>query len=347
MSEHNQSFIRKYIFSTDHKMIAKQFLFFGIFFLFWGGLQAMLLRWQIAYPETEIPFFGKLLFPENNGILTPDTYNQVLTMHGTVMIFWAITPLLTGAFGNFVIPLQIGARDMAFPVLNMLSFWIFFLSGVILLGSNYVPGGSAAAGWTSYPPLSTPVGGIPGAGQALWALSLVLMGTAVIMGAINYITTVIRLRAPGMTYMRMPLTVWGLWLSSILNAIFVPIIAAGLIFLLLDNVLGTQFFVAGGKATVKGGDPLLWQHLFWIFGHPEVYILILPAMGIVSEVLPTFARKPLFGAPVVIYSGIMIGFFGFGVWSHHMFSVGLGPVADSAFSIATMLIAVPTGVKIF
>ncbi len=344
MSEHRQSFITKYIFSTDHKTIAKQYLLMGLFFLIWGGLQAMLIRWQIAYPETEIPIFGKLLFPENSGILTPDTYNQVLTMHGTVMLFWAVTPLLSGAFANFIIPLQIGARDMAFPVVNMLSFWIFLLSGVVLLLSHYGPGGSAAAGWTAYPPLSTPVGGISGWGQALWCLSLVLMGTAVIMGAINYITTVIRLRAPGMTYMRMPLTVWGLWLSAILNAIFVPIIAAGLIFLLLDNVLGTQFFVAGGHATVKGGDPLLYQHVFWLFGHPEVYILILPVWGIVSDLLSTFSRKPAFGYKVTVTCMSVVTVLSALVWGHHMYVAGMSPLLGKSFMFLTLLISLPTSI---
>lgn len=344
MSEHRQSFVTKYIFSTDHKMIARQFLFFGIFFLLWGGLQAMLIRWQIAYPETEIPIVGKLLFPGNNGILTPDTYNQVLTMHGTIMIFWAVTPLLTGAFANFVIPLQIGAADMAFPIVNMLSFWTFFVSGLVLLLSSYGPGGSAAAGWTSYPPLSTPVGGIPGWGQALWCLSLVLMGIAVIMGAINYITTVIRLRAPGMTYMRMPLTVWGIWLSSILNAIFVPIIAAGLIFLLLDNILGTQFFVAGAKATVKGGDPLLYQHVFWLFGHPEVYILILPIWGVVSDLLSTFSRKPAFGYPVTVICMSTVTVLSALVWGHHMYIAGMSPLLGKSFMFLTLLISLPTSI---
>lgn len=344
MSGKQQSFLTKYIFSTDHKTIAKQYLFFGIFFLFWGGLQAMVIRWQLAYSGTEFPILGKLLFPAEGGILIPDTYNQVLTMHGTVMLFWAVTPLLSGALGNYLIPLQIGAKDMAFPIVNMLSFWIFFLSGVILLLSHYGPGGSAAAGWTAYPPLSTPVGGIPGWGQALWTLSLILMGTAVIMGAINYVTTVIRLRAKGMTYMRMPLTVWGLWLSAILNAIFVPIIAAGLIFLLLDNTLGTQFFVAGSKATMKGGDPLLYQHVFWLFGHPEVYILILPGWGIVSDLLSTFSRKPAFGYKVTVTCMIIVTVLSGLVWGHHMYVAGMSPLLGKTFMFLTLLISLPTSI---
>ncbi len=344
MSQKKESFLSKYVFSTDHKTIGKQYLFFGMFFLLWGGLQAMILRWQIAYPETTIPIVGHLMFPDTNGALTPDTYNQVLTMHGTVMLFWAVTPLLSGAFANFIIPLQIGAADMAFPFVNMLSFWIFFLSGVILLLSHYGPGGSAASGWTAYPPLSTPVGGIPGWGQALWALSLVLMGTAVIMGALNYITTIIRLRAKGMNYLRMPLTVWGLFLSSILNAIFVPIIAAGLIFLLLDNVLGTQFFVAGPKATIAGGDPLLYQHVFWLFGHPEVYILILPVWGIVSDLLSTFSRKPAFGYHVTVICMCIVTTLSGLVWGHHMYVAGMSPLLGKSFMFLTLLISLPTSI---
>ncbi len=344
MSHHQQSFWIKYIFSTDHKIIAKQYLFFGLFFLLWGGLQAMVIRWQMAFNGVEVPLIGKLIWPDSGGILTPDVYNQLITMHGTIMLFWAITPLLSGAFGNFLIPLQIGARDMAFPILNMLSFWIFFLSGGVLLGSHFLKSGPSASGWTAYPPLSTPVGGIPGLGQTLWTLSLILMGIAVILGAINYVTTVIRLRAPGMTLMKMPLTVWGFWLSSILNAVFVPIIAAGLIFLLFDNVLGTQFFIAGGKATLKGGDPLLYQHVFWLFGHPEVYILILPVWGIVSDLLATFSRKPAFGYKMTVISMCTITVLSGLVWGHHMYISGMSPLLGKSFMFLTLLISIPTSI---
>ncbi|HUM16083.1 MAG TPA: cbb3-type cytochrome c oxidase subunit I, partial [Candidatus Nitrosotalea sp.] len=334
-----------YVLSTDHKVIAKQFVWYGLFFLGLGGLMAMMIRWQIGHPGTPFPVLGELVWPRSGGVMPPQAYTSFFTMHGTIMIFFAITPILIGAFGNFCIPLMIGARDMAFPTLNMLSFWTMIVSGAVLISSFFVPMGPASGGWQAYPTLSTLVGQ-PGLGQTLWVVAIFTAGSSTIMGAVNYITTVIRLRAPGMGYFQMPLTVWGLWLTAILNALFVPVIAAGMLLLFLDRVFGSHFFLAGAAITQGGGDPVLYQHLFWIFGHPEVYILILPAMGIVSEVLPTFARKPLFGAPVVIYSGIMIGFFGFGVWSHHMFAVGMGPVADSAFSITTMLIAVPTGVKI-
>lgn len=344
MNHRKQSFWTKYIFSTDHKIIGIQYLFFGLFFLLWGGLQAMVIRWQLAFNGVEVPLIGKLIWPQAGGIITPDIYNQLITMHGTIMLFWAVTPLLSGAFGNFLIPLQIGARDMAFPILNMISFWIFFLSGGVLLGSHFLKTGPSASGWTAYPPLSTPVGGIPGLGQTLWTLSLILMGVAVILGAINYVTTVIRLRAPGMTLMRMPLTVWGFWLSSILNAIFVPIIAAGLIFLLLDNVLGTQFFIAGSKATIKGGDPLLYQHVFWLFGHPEVYILILPVWGIVSDLLSTFSRKPAFGYKMTVICMCAVTTLSGLVWGHHMYVSGMSPLLGKSFMFLTLLISIPTSI---
>lgn len=344
MSHSKQSFLTKYIFSTDHKVIGIQFLFFGLFFLLWGGMQAMVIRWQLAFNGVEVPIVGKLIWPSVGGIITPDIYNQLITMHGTIMIFWAITPLLTGAFGNFLIPLQIGAKDMAFPILNMLSFWIFFLSGGVLLGSHFLKTGPSGSGWTAYPPLSTPVGGLPGLGQTLWTLSLILMGVAVILGAINYVTTVIRLRAPGMTMMKMPLTVWGFWLSAILNAIFVPIIAAGLIFLLFDNVLGTQFFIAGSKATIKGGDPLLYQHVFWLFGHPEVYILILPVWGIASDLLSIFSRKPAFGYTMTVICMCTVTTLSGLVWGHHMYVSGMSPLLGKSFMFLTLLISIPTSI---
>lgn len=346
MNVSEPSFWTKYIFSTDHKVIAKQFLWLGIFFLMFGGYLALLIRWQLAYPEQPLPWWlsGGVLFQEAGGMIDPDSYNQLFTMHGTIMIFWAITPILIGAFGNFVIPLQIGAPDMAFPRLNMISFWTMFLASLVLLGSYFVPAGPAAGGWTSYPPLSSPVGGIPGEGQTLWVLALVLAGTSTIMGAINYIITVVRLRAPGMTYFKMPLTVWGLWLTSLLNAVFVPVIAAGLVMLLMDRTVGTQFFIAGGLASGPGGDPLLYQHVFWIFGHPEVYILILPAWGIVSDLLAVFARKPAFGYRVTAICMIIIVVLSSVVWGHHMYTTGMSPLLGRAFMFLTLLISIPSSV---
>ncbi|MFQ6607817.1 MAG: cbb3-type cytochrome c oxidase subunit I [Fidelibacterota bacterium] len=345
MSTKEQSFIQKYIFSTDHKVIGKQFLWLGLFFLLFGGFQAVLIRWQLAYPDKLVPawLLGSFLF--EGGKITPDHYNQLITMHGTIMIFWAITPLLIGAFGNFLIPLQIGAPDMAFPRLNMISFWTMFLASIVLLASYLLPHGTAAAGWTSYPPLSTPVGGIAGEGQTFWTLALTLAGTATLMGAINYITTVVRLRAPGMGYFKMPLSVWGLWLTSILNAIFVPVIAAGLILLLLDRVLGTQFFITSSISTgVKEGDPLLYQHVFWIFGHPEVYILILPAWGIVSDLLSVFSRKPAFGYKVTAICMCTIVALSSIVWGHHMYTTGMSPLLGKTFMFLTLLISIPSSI---
>jgi len=260
-------------------------------------------------------------------------------MHGTTMIFLAIMPM-GAAFFNFIIPLQIGARDVAFPRLNALSYWVF-LSGALFLHSSFLAGSIPDAGWFGYANLTTRQFS-PGSHVDFWMLGLQILGLSSLMAGFNFIVTIINMRAPGMTLMRLPLFIWMSFVVQFLVVLAFPAITVALILLMFDRLFGTLFF-----APAAGADPLLWQHLFWIFGHPEVYILILPAMGIVSEVLPTFSRKPLFGAPVVIYSGIMIGFFGFGVWSHHMFSVGMGPVADSAFSIATLLIAVPTGVKIF
>lgn len=346
MSTNSESFLTKYIFSTDHKVIGKQFIWLGIFFLFFGGYLSLLMRWQLAYPEQAVPWWLSwgIFFKDAGGIIDPDTYNQLFTMHGTIMIFWAVTPILIGGFGNYVIPLQIGAPDMAFPRLNMISFWTWFLSSVVLLASYLLPQGPAAGGWTSYPPLSSPMGGIPGEGQTLWTLALVLMGTGTIMGAINYIITVVRMRAPGMTYFRMPLTVWGLWLTSIMNAVFVPVIAAGLILLLLDRVLGTEFFVAGGLASGPGGDPLLYQHVFWIFGHPEVYILILPVWGIVSDLLAVFSRKPAFGYKVTAICMSTICVLSSIVWGHHMYTTGMSPLLGKAFMFLTLLISIPSSI---
>ncbi len=336
-----QSFLRKYIFSTDHKVIAKQFLGLGLFFLLFGGAQALLIRWQLAYPGEPVPLFGRFLWPDDGGAISPDQFNQLFTMHGTIMIFWAITPMIIGAFGNFVIPLQIGARDMVFPTLNMISFWTMVVASLVLLGSYLLPAGPAAAGWTSYPPLSLPAGGIPGGGQTFWGVAVVRAGVATLVGEISYIMTIVRARAPGMTYMRLPLSVWGLFLTSILNALFVPIIAAGLILLILDQVAGTQFFLAGQLATTPGGDPLLYQHVFWIFGHPEVYILILPVWGVTGELLAVFSRKPAFGYKVSVASLVAICVLSAVVWGHHMYTTGMSPLLGKSFMFLTLIISIP------
>ena len=310
--------------TVDHKRIgilygATAFTFFLI-----GGIEALIMRVQLARPD--------------NTVVSAQTFNELFTMHGTTMVFLAIMPM-SAAFFNYMIPLMIGARDVAFPRLNALSYWIFLLGG-LFLNLSWLVGMAPDGGWFGYANLSgaqfSPTHSID-----FWMLGLQILGISSMLAGFNFIVTIVNMRAPGMTLMRMPVFIWMSFVTQFLIVLAFPAITVALILLMFDRFFGTLFYVPSA-----GGDPLLWQHLFWIFGHPEVYILILPAMGIVSEVLPTFARKPLFGAPVVIYSGIMIGFFGFGVWSHHMFSVGMGPVADSAFSIATLLIAVPTGVKI-
>ncbi len=337
------TFLSKYVFSFDHKVIGKQFLWYGIFFLGIGGLMALLIRWTLAFPADPFPFIGPLLFPHTGGIVPPDTYAMLFSLHGTIMIFFAITPILIGAFGNFCIPLLIGARDMVFPTLNMLSFWIAFVSAILLLASLVTPLGGAAGGWTSYPTLSTLIGS-PGIGQTLWCLSLFVLGVSSTMGAVNYIATIITLRAPGMGYFDMPLTVWGLWLTAVLNAIFLPVLGAGLMLLTFDRVFGTTFFLAGAAATSGSGDPILFQHVFWIFGHPEVYILILPAWGIVSDLLSFFARKPAFGARATALAMTTITVLSTLVYGHHMYSTQMSPLLTQSFMMLTMTISIPSAV---
>ena len=317
--------LRSWITTVDHKRIGILYGVTAFAFFLIGGLEALIIRLQLARPA--------------NTIVGADTFNALFTMHGTTMVFLAIMPF-SAAFFNYMIPLMIGARDVAFPRLNALSYWIF-LAGGLFLNASFIVGAPPNGGWFGYANLTSRQFS-PGLNIDFWLLSLLVLGASSMLAAINFIVTILNMRAPGMTLMRMPVFVWMTLTVQFLILLAFPPITVALIYLLFDRFFGTHFFVPSG-----GGDPLLWQHLFWIFGHPEVYILILPAFGIVSEVLPTFARKPLFGAPVVIYSGVLIGFFGFGVWSHHMFVAGMGPVADAAFSMATMLIAIPTGVKIF
>jgi cytochrome c oxidase subunit 1 len=347
---HESGFVGTYIFSRDHKIIAIQFLFYGLFFLLVGGLMAMAIRWQLAWPfdpEHPVPVLTTLLNWQGSQ-MPPQFYAMLITMHGTIMIFYAITPIAIGAFGNYAIPLQIGARDMAFPVLNMLSVWVFAVAGFLNLLSFFVEGGAAASGWTAYPPLSALAK--PGAGQNLWIISLALVGVSSTMGAINYITTIVKMRAPGMTFGRLPLTVWGLFYTSVLNLYFVPAVAAALILLLLDRMLGTSFYapgtqiVQGSPVGPGGGSVLLYQHLFWFFGHPEVYILILPVWGIVSDLLSVFARKPAFGYKATVISmGAITGLSGI-VWGHHMFTSGMVPMLGKAFMTLTMLVSIPSAV---
>ncbi len=337
------TFLSKYVFSFDHKVIGKQFLWMGIAFLGIGGMMAMLIRWTLAYPGEAFPVLGHMLFPATNGVVPPDTYAMLFTLHGTIMIFYAITPILIGAFGNYCIPLMIGARDMAFPLLNLLSFHLAALSGLVLMVSLFIPLGGAAGGWTSYPTLSTLIGS-PGAGQTLWCLAIFILGISSTMGAINYITTIILFRAPGMGYFDMPLTIWGLWLTAILNAIFIPVLGAGVLLLIFDRVFGTSFFLAGAVATSGTGDPVLFQHVFWIFGHPEVYILILPAWGIVSDLLSFFSRKPAFGYKATALSMTAITVLSTLVYGHHMFTTQMSPLLTQTFMTLTMTISIPSAV---
>jgi cytochrome c oxidase subunit I len=317
--------IWSWLTTVDHKRIGVLYLVTSIFFFVWGGVEAAILRAQLAGP--------------NMNVVSAETYNQLFTMHGTTMIFLAVMPL-SAVFFNFVIPLQIGARDVAFPRLNAFSYWIYLLGGIFIsvpVFFNAAPDG----GWFGYTPLTTKAYS-PGINIDFWVLGLQILGISTLAAGFNFITTIINMRAPGMNLMRMPMFTWNAFVVQFLIILAFPVITIALVFLQFDRFFGTNFYT-----TAAGADPLLWQHLFWVFGHPEVYILILPAFGLVSEVLPTFSRKPIFGYPVMVYATILIGFLGFGVWAHHMFAVGMGPVADSVFSLTTMLIAIPTGVKIF
>ncbi len=341
---HELGFIRTYIFSTDHKIIARQFLFLALFMFSIGGLMAMLMRWELAWPESAVPFFHWVPEPYMyDGAIPPNTYNSMFTMHATIMIFFVVMPILVGCYGNFLIPLMIGARDMAFPVLNMLSFWVGAVAGVIMLSSFFVPGGPAAAGWTSYAPLSAvPVYTGVDWGQNLWCISLIVLGISSLMGALNYITTTINMRTKGMTFFRLPLVVWSLFITAILLLLALPVLTTALALLLFDRLAGTHFFIPTG-----GGEPLLWQHLFWFFGHPEVYIMILPGMGITSELIATFSRKPIFGYRAMAYAMASIAFLSWVVWGHHMFVSGMNPALGGGFMISTMIIGVPSAIKTF
>jgi cytochrome c oxidase subunit I len=315
--------------TIDHKKIGIMYGATALAFFVIGGIEALLIRVQLAGP--------------NGTLLTASQYNTLFTMHGTTMVFLVGMPMAV-AFGNYFVPLQIGARDVAFPRINMFGYWVVLFGGLFMYSSFFM-GGAPNGGWFGYTPLtSTPISGgaLPGNGPDFWAVGIVLLGIGSTTSAINFIVTILNMRAPGMTLMRMPVFTWMMLVVAFLTAFAMPIVTAAMIMVFFDRNFDTTFFLA-----TKGGDPLLYQHLFWLFGHPEVYILILPGMGIVSEVLPTFSRKPLFGYSVVVFSGIAIGFLGWGVWVHHMFATGLGPVAISAFGLSTMLIAVPTGVKIF
>jgi cytochrome c oxidase subunit I len=311
--------------TVDHKKIGILYGATALFFFIVGGIEATLIRIQLAKPE--------------NAFLSPDVYNQIFTMHGTTMVFLVGMPIAVALF-NYIVPLQIGARDVAFPRLNALSYWIF-LFAAIFMNASFLFGAAPNGGWFGYAPLTSGQYS-PGLNIDFWVLGLQALGAASIMGGVNFITTIIQLRAPGMRLMRMPLFTWMAFITSFLIVTALPVLAVALFLVTFDRFWGTNFFVMQ-----QGGDPVLWQHLFWMFGHPEVYILILPAFGIVSEIIPTFAKKPLFGYAVMVYSGALIGLIGWGVWAHHMFATGMGPIADAFFTVSTMIIAIPTGVKIF
>jgi cytochrome c oxidase subunit I len=327
-------FIRRYFFSTDHKVIAKQYLLLSLTMALIGGFTSYLIRWQLAWPETDIPGWGPI---------GPDNYNAIITMHGTVMVFFVAMPLLLGAFGNYLIPLMIGASDMAFPRLNMMSFWTLFIASVVLTISMFVPGGPAAAGWTSYAPLSdNPIYTGVNWGQNLWILAVALEFGSFLMGGINFLTTTLNLRTRGMTFWRLPLLVWMEITAAVVFLLSVGPLIAGALMLLMDRTLGTSFFRPDG-----GGDPLLWEHLFWFFGHPEVYVVALPGFGIMLEIIPVFARKPIFGYRTMIWSTIAAGLLSFVVWAHHMFVSGMDPRLAIPFSVTTILISVPFAILVF
>ena len=349
---HEQGFIRTYIFSTDHKMIGRQFLLSAVVMLIFGGLIAMMMRWELAWPEEPVPFTSWISEPfmyaePEHGLygayMDPAFYNSLFTMHATIMIFFVVMPFLIGGFGNFLIPLMIGAGDMAFPLLNLLSFWTAVPAIGLILYSFFVEGGAAAGGWTMYATLSADptLSGVD-AGVNLWIISLLILGVSSLMGAVNYITTIINMRAPGMTWFRLPLVIWSLFITAILLLLALPVLTAALGMLLFDRTMGTSFFLPGG-----GGEPILWQHLFWFFGHPEVYVLVLPAMGVTSDILATFSRKPIFGYKAMAFSMISLAFLSWIVWGHHMFVSGMNPVLGTAFMLTTMVIAVPSAIKTF
>jgi len=345
---HEPSFIRKYIFSVDHKVIGVQYGVTALCFLFLGFCLMMMMRWQLAYPGEPMPIigniFGEAAMP--GGVMLPEFYNSLGAMHGTIMIFLGVVPLLVGAFGNYVMPLQIGAPDMAFPKLNMMSYWVYFLGGVVMLSSFFVPGGAANSGWTSYPPLSD----LATTGQTWWLFGMVCLITSSLLGSVNFIVTIVQLRVEGLTMFRLPYFVWAQLITSFLLLLAFPPLEAAGVLQLMDRLADTSFFLPQGlvvSGVVQehlsgGGSPLLWQHLFWFLAHPEVYVLILPAMGIVAEIIANNTRKPLWGYRAMIYSTIFLGFMSFTVWAHHMFMTGMGTKISAFFATTTMIISIPS-----
>ncbi|MBZ4036058.1 cbb3-type cytochrome c oxidase subunit I [Flavobacterium sp. 17A] len=353
---HKDTFITKYIFSIDHKMIAKQYLITGIIMGIIGIAMSLLFRMQLAWPEESFKIFNVLLGDKfaPDGVMANDIYLALVTIHGTIMVFFVLTAGLSGTFSNLLIPLQIGARDMASGFMNMISYWLFFLSAVIMLSSLFVEAGPASAGWTIYPPLSALPQAIPGsgAGMTLWLVSMAIFIASSLMGSLNYIVTVINLRTKGMSMTRLPLTIWTFFVTAIIGVISFPVLLSAALLLIFDRSFGTSFFlsdiyIAGEVLHYQGGSPVLFEHLFWFLGHPEVYIVILPAMGLVSEIMATNARKPIFGYRAMIMSVLAIAFLSTIVWGHHMFISGMNPFLGSVFTFTTLLIAIPSAVKAF
>lgn len=354
--EHHDNFITKYIFSTDHKMIGKQFLVTGIFWAIIGGFLSILFRLQLGFPDMNLEFLRPLLggWIDEAGKLDPTFYLALVTMHGTIMVFFVLTAGLSGTFSNFLIPLQIGARDMASGFMNMLSYWFFFLSSVIMFISLFIKTGPAGGGWVVYPPLSALEQAIPGSGlgMTLWLVAMTFFIASSLLGGINYITTVINLRTKGMSFSRLPLTIWAFFLTAVIGLLSFPVLFAAALLLVFDRSFGTSFYlsdiyVAGEALPNTGGSPVLYQHLFWFLGHPEVYIVLLPALGITSEVIATNSRKPIFGYKAMIISMLGITILSFIVWAHHMFVSGMNPFLGSIFMFLTLIIAVPSAVKVF
>src|SRR5947209_12282684 len=350
-------FIRKYVFSLDHKVIGIQYYFLGLFSVFVGMTLSLLMRYHMVNPNMSVSWLAKI-WPTAaaGGVMTPELYLSLMTMHGTIMVFFVLTTVPQSGFGNYFLPIQIGAEDMAFPVLNMLSFWTTFLALVVMVAAFFVPGGAPLGGWTAYPPLSA-LGAVAGpgqgTGQTLWVISIAIFCGASLMGAINFIATMMDLRTKGLSLMRLPLTCWTWLVTAILGLLgFAVLLSAGVL-LVLDREAGTSFFIPAGLVVNdqiqnhKGGSPLLWQHLFWFFGHPEVYIAILPGMGVTSQLLSVFSRKPIFGYRAMVYAIMSIGFLGFVVWGPHMFMSGMSPYSAMAFATLTMAIGVPSAIKTF
>jgi cytochrome c oxidase subunit I len=355
---HHQSFITKYVFSMDHKMICKQFLITGMIWALIGGLMSVLFRLQLGYPDAHFQFLEDILGSKwaKGGQIQPEFYYALVTMHGTILVFFVLTGGLSGTFANFLIPLQIGARDMASPMLNMLSYWFFFAASIVMMSSLFLGTGPASGGWTSYPPLSALGDANEGskAGMDYWIIAMALFVVSSLLGGLNYISTILNMRTKGMSMTRLPLTIWALFFTAVLGVLSFPVLLSGFILLLFDRHGGTSFYLSDiflsetGKALPnEGGSAILYQHLFWFLGHPEVYIIILPAMGLVSEVMSVNARKPIFGYMAMVGSMFAIAILAFLVWAHHMFVTGLNPFLGSVFVLLTLLIAVPSAIKVF